>query len=562
MPAKLAHPWQRYIAILALAAALLLPGIVPANAATGTASISGKIQAPAGTDLTKVSILPASSAGGSSVAAKADGTFTVTGLAAGTYRIDFDGPNLIRQSIESVTLQEGQALALPTVTLVKGATISGKLTGTAPDDLKALYVQAFDSTGTKSYSYVFPNTDGTYTLTKLPAGTYKIMARDVGRYVYSPALSFIEPKYASQWYSGAYTVSTAQGVAVSAGATKSGIDFALVLGGEISGTVEGLNNEEYACVGAFLEGTTPSLVSVTQQQPAPASKRLQEQPQAAAGDPCYHMLAQNAVAHTSVNSDGSYTIRGLPAGSYRIYQAVPFTWGEAGQQNKTSAPQWFNAKILRSSAASTSLAADGSVSGIDFSLFPERTFTDIPAGTQFHREISWLGSTGVSTGFPDGTYAPLNSVNRDAMAAFLYRLAGSPSFTPPASSPFTDVATDNPFYKHITWLAGQGISTGWTETDGTKTYRPLQSVNRDAMAAFLYRFAGSPGYTPPANSPFADVATNNQFYKQITWLANTGITTGWTEANGTKTFRPLSPVNRDAMAAFLYRYGVFTGSIL
>lgn len=547
---------------MAFVAALLLPGIAPANAATGTASITGKIQAPAGTDFTKVSVLPASSNGGSSVAANADGTYSVSGLAAGTYRVEFDGPDLVRQTVESVTLQEGQSLALPTVTLVKGATISGKLTGTAQEELKDLYVQAFDSTGTKSYGYVYPSTDGTYTLTKLPAGTYKIMARDTGHYVYSPTFSFVPPKYASQWYSGTYTVSTAQGVGVSVGAAKTGIDFDLVLAGKISGTVQGLGYGEYACVGAFLESTTPAPDPQPQPQPALASESLQLQPEAAAGDMCSDMRTQNAVAHTSVNPNGSYTISGLPPGSYRVYMGAPFTWGETGKQAKTSAPQWYSAKILKSSAASTSLTPNGSVSGADFNLFPERTFIDIPVGTQFHREISWLGSTGVSTGYPDGTYVPLSAVNRDAMAAFLYRLAGSPSFTPPATSPFTDVATDNPFYKHITWLAGLGISTGWTEADGTKTYRPLQSVNRDAMAAFLYRFAGSPGYTPPPASPFADVSTNNQFYKQITWLANTGITTGWTEADGAKTFRPLNPVNRDAMAAFLYRYGVFTGSIL
>ncbi len=61
------------------------------------------------------------------------------------------------------------------------------------------------------------------------------------------------------------------------------------------------------------------------------------------------------------------------------------------------------------------------------------------------------------------------------MAAFLYRAAGSPAYTPPTVSPFRDVATNQAFYKEIAWVAHKGISTGWS--DGT--YRPLQSVNRD-----------------------------------------------------------------------------------
>ncbi len=93
------------------------------------------------------------------------------------------------------------------------------------------------------------------------------------------------------------------------------------------------------------------------------------------------------------------------------------------------------------------------------------------------------------------------------------------------------------------------------EADGSRTYRPLNAVNRDAMAAFLYRLAGKPAFTPPATSPFTDITPSSQFYKEITWLAASGISTGWTEQDGSKTYRPLSPVNRDAMAAFLYRFG-------
>jgi serine protease len=191
-------------------------------------------------------------------------------------------------------------------------------------------------------------------------------------------------------------------------------------------------------------------------------------------------------------------------------------------------------------------------------------FADVPAGAQFSTEIGWMASAGISTGWTEAdgakSFRPLSPVNRDAMAAFMYRLAGKPAFTPPASSPFTDVPASSQFYKEITWLAAQGVSTGWTEADGTKTYRPLQAVNRDAMAAFMYRLAGKPAFTPPASSPFTDVPASSQFYKEITWLAAQGISTGWTEAGGTKTYRPLLPVNRDAMAAFMYRYNTKSGS--
>ncbi|MET3165386.1 UNVERIFIED_ORG: alpha-tubulin suppressor-like RCC1 family protein [Arthrobacter sp. UYEF10] len=181
----------------------------------------------------------------------------------------------------------------------------------------------------------------------------------------------------------------------------------------------------------------------------------------------------------------------------------------------------------------------------------------MPVGTQFFSEIYWLAGRGISTGWTEAdgskTYRPLQAVNRDAMAAFLYRLAGSPAYSPPAVTPFADVPVGIQFYKEITWLADEGISTGWTETDGSKTFRPLQAVNRDAMAAFMYRFDSSPAYSPPGTSPFRDVEAGAQFYKEVSWLAAKGISTGWAEADGSKTFRPLQAVNRDAMAAFMYR---------
>lgn len=178
------------------------------------------------------------------------------------------------------------------------------------------------------------------------------------------------------------------------------------------------------------------------------------------------------------------------------------------------------------------------------------TFQDVPAGIQFAREIGWLAASGVSTGWPDGTFRPVSAVNRDAMAAFMYRLAGKPNFTPPATSPFADVAPSNQFFKEITWLAGKGISTGWAEPNGTKTYRPLQAVNRDAMAAFMFRLAGSPPQTSGTAKTFRDVPDGTQFRGEISWLASAGVSTGWDDG----TFRPVQAVNRDAMAAFMYRF--------
>ena len=177
-------------------------------------------------------------------------------------------------------------------------------------------------------------------------------------------------------------------------------------------------------------------------------------------------------------------------------------------------------------------------------------FKDVPASHPFATEISWVKNKGVLRGWPDGTYRPTHQMTREQVAAALYRTAGSPAYTPPRTSPFTDVPTTHVFYQEIAWLHAQDISTGWIGPDGRAAYKPAQRVTRDQMAAFFYRMAGEPAYTAPRQSPFRDVSTGQGFYKQMAWLHATGISKGWDDG----TYRPAAGTSRDVMAAFLHRY--------
>lgn len=170
------------------------------------------------------------------------------------------------------------------------------------------------------------------------------------------------------------------------------------------------------------------------------------------------------------------------------------------------------------------------------------SYNDI-AGNLFENDIIKLGEKSITTGYPDGGFHPLESIERGAMAAYLYRLAGSPEFEAPAESPFSDVPTTHPFYKEIAWLKATGITTGWE--DGT--FRPEESINREAMAAFFYRAAGSPEVRQKAT--FTDVS-GNPFAKEISWFQFSKLSTGWPDS----TFRPHDSVKRDAMAAYMMRY--------
>ena len=177
-------------------------------------------------------------------------------------------------------------------------------------------------------------------------------------------------------------------------------------------------------------------------------------------------------------------------------------------------------------------------------------FTDTPSSNTYYQGVCWVAQNGITTGTGAGaTYSPTNLVDRGMMSSFIYREMGSPAWTAPTVSPLADVPTSHPFYKTITWMAAKGITTP-SVVDGQKYFFPGNAVTRGQMAVFLYKAAGNPAYTPPASSAFIDVATDNTFYKHISWLYSKGVTKGSQTSAGLK-YQPTTGISRGQMAVFL-----------
>jgi hypothetical protein len=176
--------------------------------------------------------------------------------------------------------------------------------------------------------------------------------------------------------------------------------------------------------------------------------------------------------------------------------------------------------------------------GGDFSPFP-----DVPGAHPFCDEIWWMKDSEISIGFGDGTYRPSIEVTRQAMSAFMARLFGA-QLTQCSTPPFPDVPVDHPFCREIKWMNEAGISTGF----GDGTYRPSIAVTRQAMSAFMARLAGAslPACSAP---PFPDVPVDHPFCKEIRWMKDAGVSTGF----GDGTYRPSIAVTRQAMSAFMQR---------
>ncbi|MDR1034094.1 MAG: S8 family serine peptidase [Bifidobacteriaceae bacterium] len=105
--------------------------------------------------------------------------------------------------------------------------------------------------------------------------------------------------------------------------------------------------------------------------------------------------------------------------------------------------------------------------------------------------IKWLASVKVTVIDKKHKYNPLNTVSRGAMAEFLYKLAGSPAYTPSKHefSKIKDIesACSNPTRKKaIAWLVKNKISV--LTKDGK--FNPCNIVNRGSMAELVMKFYG------------------------------------------------------------------------
>ncbi len=170
-------------------------------------------------------------------------------------------------------------------------------------------------------------------------------------------------------------------------------------------------------------------------------------------------------------------------------------------------------------------------------------FVDVAGSHPFRTEIEWMAGEGLTTGYPDGTFRPTNPVTRQAISAYLHRLAGAPP-GPFPNPGFSDVSPAHPFITEISWMLHTGRADGFPD----ETFRPLACVTRQAAAAFLHRESGAPP-GPFPNPGFSDVSPAHPFITEISWMVAAGVADGYADG----TFRPQSCVSRQATAAFLYR---------
>lgn len=339
------------------------------------ASISGTVSVPVGTSAAGISVAAYDPANGwtSSATTDVSGRYTVSGLTASTYRLSFtptESSGLMSEwyadktdftSATAVTVTSGEQRAGADAALALGATLSGKIivpTGVtiAPYSFRVVAYDAQQRWVGNTYAAA----DGSYRLSGLAAGTYRMQ-------IDAPS----ESGLMDEWYADAVDFASAQALTVTAGETRTGLDATLGTGASISGRVSVPTD--------LLGELTNVRVQVSTDD--------------------YRGSGSGSVA-----SDGTYTVGGLAAGTYRV-QFVP-------GYGSTLSQEWWDDKTDRESSTAVLVTAGARRAGIDASLARGASIAgtiSVPAGqtangTQVYAYTSEYTSAAWAFVGTDGTY--------------------------------------------------------------------------------------------------------------------------------------------------------------
>ena len=430
----------------------------------------------------------------------AGGAYDIGGLPTGTYRIRFydnsgayvgqcyDNKAMLSWA-DNVAVTAGATTPGINAVLAAGGHITGTVTNAAGAALAGITVVCNQPDGSGRWWGWSTDTDanGAYDFGAVSSGSHRIWFQD-----YSGA-------YAAQYYNNKPSFETADNVAVTAGATTSGINAVLAAGGRVTGTVTN-------AAGAGLAGI---FVSAYRDDGSGGWYWVNRRPTAAGG---------------------AYNLGGLPAGTYRI----------EFEGSGAYARQYYNNKPTLSSGDDVVVTAGATTPGINATLIPPSaltvtgfTPTSGAAGTAV--TINGSGFTGATRVTFNGTAATSFTVVSDTQITATVPTAATsgtiavttPNGTGVSAASFT--VTGTAFTLNVTaptgtssYAAGTNLTVSWTTSSAASSGEFGVWARSSSGSWYIGKLVAASGGSSYSTALTLDVPANSGYEAIVAWRAIPG----------------------------------------
>lgn len=165
---------------------------------------------------------------------------------------------------------------------------------------------------------------------------------------------------------------------------------------------------------------------------------------------------------------------------------------------------------------------------------PPIPFADVTQDSPYYDAVVWAYKNGIAS---DGeTFGPADACTRGQVMTFLWRAKGSPE--PQATeSPFSDVSSDDWFYKPALWAYENGVATG-------TAFNPGNPCTNGEALTFLWRAEGKPAASM-YHSAVALAASGAYYARPAAWAEANGLFSG-------AEFDPAAPCSRAELMMYLH----------
>jgi hypothetical protein len=154
-------------------------------------------------------------------------------------------------------------------------------------------------------------------------------------------------------------------------------------------------------------------------------------------------------------------------------------------------------------------------------------FKDVAEKNWYFRAVRYVNANGLFDGISSDTFAPDEAMTRGMFVTVLWRLENKPVVN--YAMNFTDVKEDQWYAEAVRWAASEKIAKGY----GDGTFRPSAPVQRQELAALLYRYAQYKGYDVSVGEDtnilsYDDAFTISEYaMPAIQWACGAGLMDGY-----------------------------------